>query len=82
MAATFISLFLAFLWFSHAINAVPITRSISLVMDISQEHKVLENTHMANMEESLEVEINDYPGSGANNRHTPRPPLGKGCVEC
>ncbi|KAJ8553665.1 hypothetical protein K7X08_024343 [Anisodus acutangulus] len=82
MAATFIRLFLAFLWFSHAINAVPITRSISLGMDISQEHKVLENTHMANMEESLEVEINDYPGSGANNRHTPRPQLGKGCVEC
>lgn len=22
------------------------------------------------------VELNDYPGSGANNRHTPRPPLG------
>ncbi|KAK4350294.1 hypothetical protein RND71_029607 [Anisodus tanguticus] len=93
MAVTFIHLFLAFLWFSHAINAVPITRSISLV-DISQEHKVLENTHMANMEESLEVgettmrrvleaeEINDYPGSGANNRHTPRPQLGRGCVEC
>ncbi|KAM3380741.1 hypothetical protein P3S68_006314 [Capsicum galapagoense] len=83
MAATFIRLFLAFLWFSHAINlinAVPLTRSTRLVMDVSQEHKVLENTHMANMEDE---EINDYPGSGANNRHTPRPQLGRGCVvEC
>ncbi|MCD7452358.1 hypothetical protein HAX54_016286 [Datura stramonium] len=103
MAATdLFRLFLAFLWFSHAIcfvDAVPITRSISLVMDIPQQHKVLEiNTHTGNnyMEESLEVEemtiirrvleadeeINDYPGSGANNRHTPRPQLGRGCVEC
>ncbi|XP_018630150.1 uncharacterized protein [Nicotiana tomentosiformis] len=66
--------------------------SRSLLVDISQEHKVLENTHMANMEERLEVEetirrvmeaeINDYPGSGANNRHTPRPQLGRSCVEC
>lgn len=32
----------------------------------------------------LEAEeiINDYPGSGANNRHTPRSQLGRGCVEC
>ncbi len=22
----------------------------------------------------MDVELNDYPGSGANNRHTPRPP--------
>ncbi|OIT05002.1 PREDICTED: uncharacterized protein LOC109224662 [Nicotiana attenuata] len=91
MAGPFFRLFLAFLCFSHAI---PITRSRSLLVDISQEHNVLENTHMANMEKRLEVEerirrvleaeaeINDYPGSGANNRHTPRPQLGRGCVEC
>ncbi|KAK8584169.1 hypothetical protein V6N12_068417 [Hibiscus sabdariffa] len=27
------------------------------------------------------MELNDYPGSGANNRHTPRPQFGR-CVDC
>lgn len=26
-----------------------------------------------NMEGRIDVELNDYPGSGANNRHTPIP---------
>lgn len=30
----------------------------------------------------LDVELNDYPGSGANNRHTPKPQLGRGCIDC
>lgn len=30
----------------------------------------------------MDVELNDYPGSGANNRHTPTPKPGKGCVDC
>lgn len=30
----------------------------------------------------VDVELNDYPGSGANNRHTPIPKLGRGCVDC
>lgn len=30
----------------------------------------------------MDVEVNDYPGSGANNRHTPRQQLGRGCVDC
>ncbi|CAO2818575.1 unnamed protein product [Amaranthus hypochondriacus] len=28
-----------------------------------------------------EIELQDYPGSGANNRHTPRPQF-SGCVDC
>ena len=28
-----------------------------------------------------EIEVQDYPGSGANNRHTPRPQF-SGCVDC
>ncbi|CAN4088403.1 unnamed protein product [Withania somnifera] len=81
MAGTCLNLFLALLCFSQVIflNAVPITRSNSLVYK-SQEHEALENMQM-NMEESMEkadatlrrmdAEVNDYPGSGANNRHHP-----------
>ncbi|TMW97348.1 hypothetical protein EJD97_005714 [Solanum chilense] len=92
MAAPFFRLFISFLCFSYTINsfinAVPVTRSRSLVLlDISQEHSVLsENIILMDKtrREVLEAEemINDYPGSGANNRHTPRPQLGRGCVEC
>ncbi|KAH0773629.1 hypothetical protein KY290_010766 [Solanum tuberosum] len=80
MAAT---LFLVFLCFSQVIylNAIPITRCNSLVYK-TQQH---ENTQMENMEvesmklgdaviRRMEVEVNDYPGSGANNRHTPGHP--------
>ncbi|XP_010538056.1 PREDICTED: uncharacterized protein LOC104812541 [Tarenaya hassleriana] len=30
----------------------------------------------------MDVEMNDYPGSGANNRHTPRPQSNRGCIDC
>lgn len=30
----------------------------------------------------MAVELNDYPGSGANNRHTPRPPQFNRCGDC
>ncbi|KAK4750435.1 hypothetical protein SAY87_003917 [Trapa incisa] len=30
----------------------------------------------------MDVELNDYPGSGANNRHTPFPQFGRGCIDC
>ncbi|PSR96642.1 50S ribosomal protein [Actinidia chinensis var. chinensis] len=78
--------------FSYLIflNAAPITRSRNL-MRKSQVYRVLTNTHLENTEESfkgeriirrVDVEINDYPGSGANHRHTPNPKLGRGCVDC
>ncbi|GAB4860762.1 hypothetical protein Ancab_035925 [Ancistrocladus abbreviatus] len=66
--------------FTHLIcsnDAVPITRSRSLL------HSKLpsENSKLAARDEvwkdklierRMDAEIDDYPGSGANNRHTPR----------
>ncbi|KAF8081197.1 hypothetical protein N665_0900s0005 [Sinapis alba] len=31
------------------------------------------------VEKRVTMELNDYPGSGANNRHLPR---GRGCIDC
>ncbi|KAK4779144.1 hypothetical protein SAY86_006672 [Trapa natans] len=30
----------------------------------------------------MNIQLNDYPGSGANNRHTPFPQFGRGCFDC
>ncbi|KAH7852457.1 hypothetical protein Vadar_024993 [Vaccinium darrowii] len=80
---------------SHLIslNAVPITRTRSLMHGSPLDNGVSEDTHLVKPEEKLEAErieirrvdiqLNDYAGSGANNRHTPYPKLGRGgCVEC
>ncbi|GMY15614.1 Transmembrane protein [Fagus crenata] len=65
-----------------SLNAVPVTR-IGKLMHGHQVHLVSQNTHMLATVEKwdvqtiarrMDVELNDYPGSGANNRHTPRPP--------
>lgn len=29
----------------------------------------------------MDAELHDYPGSGANNRHTPKPQYGR-CADC
>ncbi|KAJ6411591.1 hypothetical protein OIU84_008218 [Salix udensis] len=53
---------------------------------------ILEGTHMVLQSRKKDqddhaghgrkiVELNDYPGSGANNRHTPRPQFGR-CADC
>ncbi|KAI3686508.1 hypothetical protein L1987_80187 [Smallanthus sonchifolius] len=79
------SLLMLILLLSSTSNAVPLSRSLNL-MDIEGSHghlKDLNNIHPESVHESWEImksvtermnlEVNDYPGSGANNRHTPRP---------
>ncbi|KAF9667744.1 hypothetical protein SADUNF_Sadunf15G0055300 [Salix dunnii] len=57
-----------------------------------QVRPTLEDTHMVLQSRKIDqdehithgrrtVELNDYPGSGANNRHTPRPQFGR-CADC
>lgn len=89
-------LLVASLVFSHLViflNAVPVTR-IGSIINGAQVHRISENGNLevtdvtklmkksSKMNERMAVEINDYPGSGANNRHTPRPQFGRGCVDC
>ncbi|KAI3673407.1 hypothetical protein L6452_39526 [Arctium lappa] len=64
--------------------AVPISRTTNLMHGGSlRHHKDSSNIYLDNVKESWKIaesitermtlEVNDYPGSGANNRHTPRP---------
>ncbi|KAM7471415.1 hypothetical protein LguiA_009598 [Lonicera macranthoides] len=88
-AATFLlRLVVVLLGFSHllCLNAVPFSRTRSFVHGSHGVHEVSEINHLANTENNREgqstvgrmnIELNDYPGSGANNRHTPRH-----CADC
>ncbi|KAK8618153.1 hypothetical protein V6N13_116023 [Hibiscus sabdariffa] len=88
MGRALFRLLVVLLGFSHIIssNAVPLTRIGSLVHGA----QVSEIPHLVIAEKSSKeemvdgkmlIELNDYPGSGANNRHTPRPQFGR-CVDC
>ncbi|KAJ1401610.1 hypothetical protein SESBI_28625 [Sesbania bispinosa] len=84
---TIFQLFVILLGFSHLIclQAVPITRTENLMQDRPQVDVALpENIHNhkvtitgrkeGTISERMELELHDYPPSGANNRHTPRAP--------
>ncbi|KAH7859157.1 hypothetical protein Vadar_032305 [Vaccinium darrowii] len=92
MQGSLLRLLVVLLSFSFLIglNAAPTSRTRNLMVR-SEVFRVSENTNLGNTEGKLkrqrvirrmDVELNDYPGSGANNRHTPTPKPGKGCVDC
>ncbi|KAK4778709.1 hypothetical protein SAY86_006237 [Trapa natans] len=86
---------LAFAELLRSSSAVPVTRTgnmhlrhIFLLEPLVHEHTVKPSSQYLDLEPQvagegrLDIEINDYPGSGANNRHNPRPQLGRGCIDC
>ncbi|CAA2933661.1 Hypothetical predicted protein [Olea europaea subsp. europaea] len=91
MAGNALHLLVTLLAFSCLIslNAVPTSRTILLLQerkDIPIPGNTFQITTEQNVEETIEIdgelinrrmdiERGDYPGSGANNRHTPHPPL-------
>ncbi|KAK9926024.1 hypothetical protein M0R45_023279 [Rubus argutus] len=91
--STLLHLLVILLGFSHLIcfSAVPVTRIGGLkhigpqVHQTIAENNKLMTTEMKFYEQSISermaVEVNDYPGSGANNRHTPKPQYGR-CADC
>ncbi|KAL1539439.1 hypothetical protein AAHA92_28058 [Salvia divinorum] len=53
---------------ARAINVMHETRGVTLADEALQVEQTVEGR--------MDLEINrDYPGSGANNRHTPNPPV-------
>ncbi|GMH16990.1 hypothetical protein Nepgr_018831 [Nepenthes gracilis] len=72
--------------FSHLIffnKTVPVAGSRSLM----QAFQPSESTQLGISKEKVEnrrmdMMIQDYPGSGANNRHTPGAQFTRGCVDC
>ncbi|XP_021909728.1 uncharacterized protein LOC110823614 [Carica papaya] len=81
----FLRLLVILLGLSHftvCLNAVPVTRIGSKLMHEVPPKTLMQESFDVELPARMDMELNDYPGSGANNRHTPRPQLGRGCVDC
>ncbi|KAM1081027.1 hypothetical protein EV1_015460 [Malus domestica] len=91
MASSLLHVLVILLGFSHLVflNAIPATRIGSLNHG-PQLHQIAGSNKLVTTEKSYKeqsitermiVELHDYPGSGANNRHTPRPQSER-CSDC
>ncbi|CAO2177789.1 unnamed protein product [Urochloa humidicola] len=62
-----------------AASAAPLSRTLSLTNHRLPDHAVVEvpfqgERNLGEVAARMDIEVNDYPGSGANNRHEPRSP--------
>ncbi|CAL4960773.1 unnamed protein product [Urochloa decumbens] len=63
-----------------ASSAAPLSRTLSLTNHRLPDHAVAEvplqraERNLGEVAARMDIEVNDYPGSGANNRHEPRSP--------
>ncbi|KAG6746950.1 hypothetical protein NC652_034874 [Populus alba x Populus x berolinensis] len=96
MAGVHFRLLVSFLLISNLVywsNSISTRTTGSQVHGHDQLRPILEDTQMELQSKKKDqdehiangrkiVELHDYPGSGANNRHTPRPPQFGRCFDC
>ncbi|PWA62904.1 hypothetical protein CTI12_AA245210 [Artemisia annua] len=75
----FIVLLLGFLLLVSTFNAIPVSRTMNLndegsleVSRTTYSESIDDNWDESILSRRMMISTNDYPGSGANDRHTPR----------
>uniref|UniRef100_A0A804L5R9 Uncharacterized protein n=1 Tax=Musa acuminata subsp. malaccensis TaxID=214687 RepID=A0A804L5R9_MUSAM len=58
---------------SHAVPSTRDGRMLRGCRSVGDAVQVINEDEEAKIQR-MDIEINDYPGSGANDRHTPKPP--------